>query len=157
MASACSRCVLGVPVPPQKVKRRKYYQTGGPDYIWAMDKNEKVGMFGFKILCAVDGFSRYPIHWEVRLAPLLLSPYPYPLPPLYPPSRPSSSSIAFPPGRYQPERVNALPLLCQCTRRSWWGSCTRVSRRRGCVAGSRCADSSHSRRPEQDHEPRRGS
>ena len=65
-----------MPVPPQKVKRRKYYQTGGPDYIWAMDQNEKVGMFGFKILCAVDGFSRYPIHWEVRLAPLLLSPSP---------------------------------------------------------------------------------
>ena len=70
-------------MPPQKVKRRKYYQTGGPDNIWAMDQNEKVGMFGFKILCAVDGFSRYPVHWEVRLArpplpPLLLSLSPLP-------------------------------------------------------------------------------
>ena len=49
-----------------KVKRRRYYQTGGPDFIWVMDQNEKVGMFGFKILCVVDGFSRYPIHWKVR-------------------------------------------------------------------------------------------
>ena len=45
------------------VKRRQHYQTGGAD------QNEKVGMFGFKILCVIDGFSRYPIHWEVTEHP----------------------------------------------------------------------------------------
>lgn len=76
------------------VKRRKYYATKGPDFIWVMDQvrvlskpvykrqrpdllsfascrlcadpqNEKIGMFGFKILCVMDGFSRYPVSWKV--------------------------------------------------------------------------------------------
>ena len=30
-----------------------------------MDQNEKIDIFGFKILCIIDGFSRMPIYWKV--------------------------------------------------------------------------------------------
>ena len=49
-----------------RVKRRQFYATEGPDFIWCMDQNEKLGRYGFKLLAAIDGFSRKPIHWEVR-------------------------------------------------------------------------------------------
>jgi hypothetical protein len=56
---------VGVRAPPIKVKRRGYYATHGRNGMWILDQNEKLGIFGFKILACIDGFSRYPIWWKV--------------------------------------------------------------------------------------------
>ena len=58
---------MGVRAPPIKVKRRGYYATHGRNGMWILDQNEKIGIFGFKILACIDGFSRYPIWWKVNL------------------------------------------------------------------------------------------
>lgn len=45
--------------------RRLWYEAMGVDGVWSFDQNEKLTMYGFKILAAIDGFSRYPIHFQV--------------------------------------------------------------------------------------------
>lgn len=49
--------------------RRRFAVHCGPGFLVSADQNEKLGVFGFKILAAVDGFSGCPIHWEVNISP----------------------------------------------------------------------------------------
>ena len=45
--------------------RRSWYEAIGPMFICCMDQNEKLGHWGFKILGAIDGYSRYPLAWTL--------------------------------------------------------------------------------------------
>jgi hypothetical protein len=45
---------------PRHMVRAAWYNGAGPMLVAHFDENEHVGMFGFKILAAVDGWSRYP-------------------------------------------------------------------------------------------------
>jgi hypothetical protein len=50
---------------PRKVRQRKCYATKGPDFTHSLDQNEKLGMYGFKILSSIDVYSRYPVRHKV--------------------------------------------------------------------------------------------
>mmetsp|Transcript_16724 Transcript_16724/g.28528 ORF Transcript_16724/g.28528 Transcript_16724/m.28528 type:complete len:325 (-) Transcript_16724:136-1110(-) len=50
---------------PSQVRKRKCYASKGPDYTHSIDQNEKLKMFGFKILTSIDVFSRKPIYFEL--------------------------------------------------------------------------------------------
>jgi len=50
---------------PVRLKRRPFYASRGPDFVWCLDQNEKLGKYGFKFLAAICGFSRFPVHFEM--------------------------------------------------------------------------------------------
>ena len=59
----CMHAIGQIQPRPKKTWRPLYYETKGPDYIWSVDQNEKLGQYGMKLLSCIDGWSRYPVHF----------------------------------------------------------------------------------------------
>ena len=51
--------------PPRRRVRRRWYEGIGSFYAVHVDQNEKLGFGGVKLLAAIDGKSRCPVHWKV--------------------------------------------------------------------------------------------
>ena len=51
--------------PPRRLVRRSFYASVGSWFAVHMDQNEKLGFGGVKLLAAIDGKSRCPVHWKV--------------------------------------------------------------------------------------------
>ena len=63
---ALARCGdIRQPTERRRVRRRQWYDALGPFNVCCMDQNEKLGSWGFKILGAIDGYSRYPLAWTL--------------------------------------------------------------------------------------------
>ena len=61
---ALTRCNdIRQPIERRRIRRRQWYDALGPFNVCCMDQNEKLGSWGFKILGAIDGYSRYPLAW----------------------------------------------------------------------------------------------
>jgi hypothetical protein len=50
---------------PRKVRRRRFYEGMGPGFVSHHDQNEHAGLYGFKLLASIEGYSRCPLYWEV--------------------------------------------------------------------------------------------
>jgi hypothetical protein len=58
--------VLGTAnVPRRRITWHAWYEGVEPWFCAHMDQNEHIGFTGLKILCAVDGYTRCPLHWKV--------------------------------------------------------------------------------------------
>lgn len=62
-------------IDPDGIERRKRrrlirrkYNAPGPNFIWHVDGNDKLKLFGFAIHAAIDGYSRRILWIEVRIA-----------------------------------------------------------------------------------------
>ena len=51
--------------PPRRLVRRSFYASVGSWFAVHMDQNEKLAFGGIKLLAAIDGKSRCPVHWKV--------------------------------------------------------------------------------------------